>query len=207
MALLALTVMRLLPLALVVLVLSGCASLQRPDVARSPATLEEVNRSLDGRQAMVYFDGDRMPTRTYVYVGPEETVLRFSGPVVTKNGTQVAEHVVPTEEVQRIEVDASLSRGQGAGRGALYGASPGGGIALLGAGWATFCVEYDCIGAAIFVGGGVALAAIGAGLGAGVGSISAGSVDMVTVYQAPITRYPDAALALLNAEPSTPTAR
>lgn len=196
--------MRVITLVLLVVTVTGCASSRRAEVVPPPVTLAEVNQALDEQRATVtYADGRQV--EAFVFIGPETSVVREDRAVATEDGSRIGEVVVPTSEILRVEVDASLSAWQGAGRGAAVGAVPGGVLLLVGAASLRRCPDY-CIVEGLAIGGGGVLAVLGAGVGAGVGATATSSTDLVQVYQSPVTRYPDAALALLGAPLAVPLA-
>ena len=187
--------MRLSCLALVALVATGCAT-SRPSPAPPPVTLAEVNRTLGTRTATVYFAGDRAPTRGEVVVGPEVTTIRNLKGVET----------LATAEIASVTLDMSMSATTGALHGAGIGVAPGAGLALAvaldgddgsfsGKGFDRLVLRQAAI-----------WAAVGAAVGAGLGAASAAPRDERPVYEAPITRYPDAGLVLLQRDGPAPTA-
>lgn len=186
-------------LLLVVLVLTGCASSRPPGTLPEPVTLAEVNRALAEQRATVYFADGREPERWYVEVGPETTRLLGKARVI--GGPEVRR--IPTGEIAQIEIDDSLSAGQGAKRGAGYGALSGLPLVAMGLYAAATCTtgenDYSCLGAlAIPLGAGVST--VGGIVGAGAGAATTARRYPVTVYRAPVTRYPDAVLALMENE-------
>ncbi|MEM1055436.1 MAG: hypothetical protein AAGI52_07905 [Bacteroidota bacterium] len=182
--------MRVLPLLLVLCM--SCASLQRPQVDPMPATLAEVNRALEGRKAQVHFTDGRVPVRGYVAVGSKVTVVDVRRVRRMEVEISTSEVSIPTSEIGYIEADASLSSGQGVARGTLYGALSGVALGVLW--WVSENPDDDQVGiGSLFI-------VNGAVLGAGIGPIATSGQDWVPVYEAPITRYPDAAFALLEME-------
>ncbi|OZC01907.1 hypothetical protein [Rubricoccus marinus] len=184
--------MRCLAVFLVAFMLTGCASSRRAELTPPPVRLSEVNRALEGHRANVVYADGREPVRGFVRIGAEETT------VVERSGEN---HRVPTADILRVELDASLTPAQGAGNGALYGAIPG--LLMAGAGGISLATTNCdwCFAEAYMIAGGGAVAVLGAVVGTGAGALGATTREMVPVYEAPVTRYPDAALELLTAEP------
>ena len=188
------------------LTLAGCASLGHPPgTLPQPVTLSEVNRVLEGELATVHFADGRAPERWYVEIRPDTTYLLGDADFFLRQERRT----VSTAEVAQIEIDDSLSPGQGAVRGAGYGMLPGAAVAGIGAVGGLTCTtgenDYSCLGPALLILGGMAAVTVGVPIGAGTGATITSRRYPVTVYQAPITRYPDAALALLERERSAGT--
>ena len=173
-----------LPTLLLAVVLAGCASTRPPGTLPAPVTLAEVNRVLAGERATVYY-ADGTSERAYIEIGPELSTVR------RRRSARTA-RTVPTAELAQVEIDDSLSRGEGAARGAARGAVPG--LVVAGASLAAGagCEQQACLGVGLLFVGGAAAAIVGTGAGAVLGSVSASERYPVTVYRAPITRYPDA---------------
>lgn len=189
--------MRLLVLFLAA-ALAGCASSRPPEDAPPPPTLAEVNGALQHKPAVVFFRGGTF-VRGRAEVGPLETVVRVDG-----RGDSRRE-VYRTEDVERIEVDLGLSSRQGALAGILWGAAPGAGMHLYGRASEAACRErggYNCgYNGGWYRIGGAVLATVGAAIGSWAGAVSTLPEHYAPVYAGPVTRYPDAALALLDARP------
>ena len=180
--------MRILPLALAALLATGCVGTRQPDADLLPAvTLSEVNRTLEGQVSRVYFADGRAPVQGHVTVGPEATVIR--------NGAGV--ETVTTEAVQTVTLDVSMSPERGALHGAGVGATPGlliSSLIALNPGGESRGLQMHFLPQAIL------LATVGAGVGGGIGAATSTGRDDRVVYEAPVTRYPDAALALRTSE-------
>lgn len=188
--------MRLLSFALAALLLTGCATSRQPASPLPAVTLGEVNRALEGSVARVHFADGRAPLQGRVTVGPEVTVVR--------NGTRV--DTLPTEDIETVTMDVSMSPEVGAMHGAGVGATPGlifAALVGLEGGFADNAIARHALRF------GVTLASIGAGIGGGIGAATSTGRDDQVIYEAPVTRYPDAALVLLRTEsrPETASAR
>lgn len=181
--------MRILSLVLLALIFSGCASSRMPDEPLPLVTLTEVNRALDGRTATVRFADARGSVQGRVTMGPVESVIRDGGSVLR----------VPTGEIEAVYVDVSMSPAQGALHGGAIGAAPGTALALAatldsGRGFGGQTLRRHVIQR------GLSAALVGLAVGTAVGTVTTNRRDDRAIYQAPITRYPDAALALLENE-------
>ena len=197
-------------LLLVAVLVTGCASTRSPGTLPEPTTLKEVNEVLADERAWVYFADGREPERWRVEVGPEST--RLTGERRLVRGPRV--NIVPTSEISHIEIDDSLTAGEGAVTGIHY--TTGVSLVTIGTGLLVDAVERsNCTefgtcppwttGAGIaLLGGTVGLAGIA--VGPVVGGATTAKRYPVTVYRAPVTRYPDAALALMEADPAAPLA-
>ena len=189
-----------LPALLLALALAGCASTRPPGTLPPPVTLAQVNAALAGERATVYY-ADGTSERAYVEIGPELSTVR---PGRTARA-------VPTAQIAQVEIDDSMTPGEGAVRGLQIGAGPG--AIAFGAGVLLSAVDERPTACFICISAGEAIAilgvlggAAGAVIGPTVGAISTSPEYPVTVYRAPITRYPDAAAELRAAAPdSAPT--
>ena len=110
-------------LLLIAVTLSGCAGLGHPPgTLPEPTTLASVNRTLEGNRATVYFVDGRSPERLYARVGPTHTRVSQSRreplhPSAGRGAARTEVGIIPTVDIAQIEIDDSLSPGQGALRG------------------------------------------------------------------------------------------
>ena len=182
-------------LLLSALALTGCATSRAPTTPFPPTTLQEVNAILESRLALVTLE-DGTEVRAYARVGPMHTVL--SRRAVAEAGS--GEGLVPTSAIVHIAVDDSPTESQGAIGGTIVGMVPGGIMVLSGFSvYATSNCREFCVDGVALISMGAFLAQLGAGLGREAGAAIGRQKHFVVVYKAPVTRYPDAALVLLQA--------
>lgn len=165
-------------LLLCALLLTGCTASRSPFDGRAnqpPVALADVNQRLARGQFRIERPG---------YVQPLEArhILIEVDSLIFRAPDALANTAVPITEVGRIYARQRI----GVGEGALVGALPGvllvTGVAVAYGG----CNGWDCFGALIFGGAGVALAGLGALTGALVGT--GYSSDWEVVYLGPAAR-------------------
>ena len=213
------TASRLVLFVLLAAVATGCASTRVPDPP--PPTLAEVNLALAGHPARVTLtDGTQIDGGT-VEVGPRETLVVVGGrdEVLDEASRQAAagdrvvvldgvttlvrggrDQRIPTETVASVSLDASATPNQGALAGGLLGALPGAILLTESIVTAERCTGFLCIDDVVIeIPVYTAATLVGAAVGAFAGRSVARGTRYRAVYEAPITRYPDAALALMDA--------
>lgn len=166
---------RLLTLASVLTVASGCASSRLP--ASPPATLAEVNTVLGERWATVELATGETVGAESVHIGPETStyVVRSTGETDT----------VRTGDIRQV----SLRGPSGARTGAALGAAPG--LFLLGVGIAASAGDAESGGqlaAAIITVVSVPVTIAGTAVGALGGAVLAPG-RLVPIYIGPVSRY------------------